>query len=106
MKKILFALFAFLFLVACEDEPTTEIVKALRLSVDKEAIFADDTEIVTFIVKDENSNLVSDATIYILLRPMRLWPEILLRQKVLVCIDFMLGRGVLNQTKCRLLLRR
>lgn len=64
MKKILFALFAILGIVACEQEPNVEMEQTLKLSVDNSEIYADGEQAATFTVKDLQGNVVEGATIY------------------------------------------
>ena len=64
MKKILFALFALMGIVACEQISVDPIIEeTLKLSADKSEIVADGSDAATFTVKDANDNVV-DATIY------------------------------------------
>lgn len=63
MKKILFALIALLGITACENkEPVREY--ELSLIVDKAVIIANGEDVVTFIVKNWEGEVVEDATIH------------------------------------------
>lgn len=64
MKKILFALFALLGFVAC-DEPIIEVQQTLKLEADKLEIVADGNDIATFTVVDSEGNSIEDATLYL-----------------------------------------
>jgi hypothetical protein len=64
MKKILFSLIALFGIVACTPEEPNTISETLKLTVDKQTIAADGTDIVTFSVADSSDAVVEDATIY------------------------------------------
>ena len=64
MKKILFAIFALLGVVACEQVGVDNVVtETLKIAADKSEIINDGADVVTFTVKDK-SDAVIEATIY------------------------------------------